>query len=388
MYQFPNSNEVMEPQEPEPLKKSSSYRIIIIANLLLALLVVAVVWFVFFFKSESNSTPEVDLSLATKPIGDFTPIIMDNNNAELPSLLEKNDTISSITETVTKPISNGESIDAQVNGTELSNNDVDSNKAKEQKHIASPSPLSAIDLITNELMKNQLTKTNKKQENDTPSIAPSPQLTIATENNNSSIIAQKEKQQPLKKNQINLDQTTELPLEELLQKTQQILNPSDKKLIAKLNAVNRSEQQNDNVPNINESNATKKYKSTNIDTYNSIPLNTGSDIDKIMAAMGSTKKPAEITAVEKIDKVVTKLLKKEANKSTETAQYIKELQPETEENRKAIRTITVRKGEKLWDIAVRAYGDGNKYKKILQANPLLKTNPELLKAGATLRAPL
>jgi nucleoid-associated protein YgaU len=185
-----------------------------------------------------------------------------------------------------------------------------------------------------------------------------------------------------------LDQTTELPLAELLQKTQQRLNHSDKKLIAELNAVNNSEQQKDTIPNINASNDTKKYKSRNIDTYNSIPLNRGSDIDKIMEAMGSTKKPVDITAIEKIDKVVTKLLKKEAIKSTETAEYIKELQSETEENRKAIRTITVRKGEKLWDVAVRAYGDGNKYKKILQANPLLKTNPELLKVGATLRAPL
>jgi hypothetical protein len=139
----------MEPQEPEPLNKSSSYRIIIIANLLLALLVVAVVWFVFFFKSESNSTSEVDLSLTTKPIGDFTPIIMDGNNTELPSLLENNDTISSITETATKPISNGESIDAQVNSIELSNNDDNSNKEKEQKQMTPPSALSAIDLITN-----------------------------------------------------------------------------------------------------------------------------------------------------------------------------------------------------------------------------------------------
>jgi len=395
MYQFPDSSKVMEPPEPLPLplKKGTSYRIIIIANLLLALLVVAVVWFVFFFKSESNNTPEINLSSTMKLIGDFTPIVIDDNNVAEPlPLLEKNDTIPSITETATKPISNGEIIDVQVdaNSLEASNNDDDdAKKEKEQKHIEASPPLSAIDLIANELMKNQLTKTNQKLENDTPS----PQLTTPTKNNDSSIIAQKEKQQDLKKtdlkkNQINLNQTTAFPLEELLQKTQQILNDSDKKLIAKINTVDLSLEKNDTISNIKEINNSKKHKSRNTDTYNSIPLNTGSDIDKIMAAMGDTKKSEDISAIDKLDKMVTKLLKNEENRTIETTQYIKKLQPETEENRKAIRTITVKKGEKLWDIAVRAYGDGNKYKKILQANPLLKTNPELLKAGATLRAPL
>jgi len=53
-----------------------------------------------------------------------------------------------------------------------------------------------------------------------------------------------------------------------------------------------------------------------------------------------------------------------------------------------MRILTVKNGETIWDIAVRAYGDGNQYKKILDANPLIKKNPSLLKAGVTLRVPL
>jgi hypothetical protein len=377
MYQFPDSKEMMEPKEPEPLKKGTSYRIIIIANLLLSLLVVAVVWFVFFFKPDSTNTPEVDLSLTTKPIGDFTPIIINNESSDSPTLLEVNNTISSITETTTRPISNGEVIDLQLENAKVFDEKNNTHKtqketiAKEQQQTTT---LSAIDLITNELMKNKSIQASKKQESNTPpAVLPSQPIPPA-ETNNSEITVQKEKQQPLKENQINLKQTTALPLGQLLQKTQQTLSHSDKKLIAEINAV--------------DSSSNKKDKPTNTDTYNSIPLNTGSDIDKIMAAMGNTKKPADIATIEKIDKVVKKLLKSEESNSIKTTQYIKKLQPETEENRKATRSITVREGEKLWDIAVRAYGDGNKYKKILQANPLLKTNPKLLKAGVTLRAPL
>ena len=46
-------------------------------------------------------------------------------------------------------------------------------------------------------------------------------------------------------------------------------------------------------------------------------------------------------------------------------------------------TYTVKKGDYLWDIAKRAYGDGNKYTLIIEANTL--RNPDRLEEGTVLK---
>lgn len=48
-------------------------------------------------------------------------------------------------------------------------------------------------------------------------------------------------------------------------------------------------------------------------------------------------------------------------------------------------TYTVQKGDHLWEIAVRAYGDGNKYTTIIEANTL--RNPDRLEEGTVLKLP-
>lgn len=48
-------------------------------------------------------------------------------------------------------------------------------------------------------------------------------------------------------------------------------------------------------------------------------------------------------------------------------------------------TYTVVKGDYLWDIAVRAYGNGNKYTMIIEANKL--RNPDRIEAGTVLKLP-
>ncbi len=51
------------------------------------------------------------------------------------------------------------------------------------------------------------------------------------------------------------------------------------------------------------------------------------------------------------------------------------------------RTIKVNRGDTLWRIAVRAYGNGFEYPHIYAANPHL-TNPNLISTGEILRVPL
>jgi nucleoid-associated protein YgaU len=340
MYQFPDANEVMGNPEPKPLDNRSRYRIIIIGNLLLALFIaiIAIVWFLFFFDSGSSDNSEVGSPLATENrdkqqlTGDFTPIIIDDNSTDSVTTNQaKIDSISTITETSSSPLSAEiKKISSRENDNETTSQPSVISKVKTQGKGSSQS-LSAIDAITNELMKNKHTKVDSEQD-------------------------------------------AEKILERLIKKSKQNISPADQRLVKRLNDV-------DNPKKIVVSNETAFF-------YNSIPLEKTSEIDKIMAAMGNSKKPEKIKTIEKIEKQVKKLLKNKENKQQEIEVYIQRLLPETEENKKEIRIITVKENEKLWDIAVRAYGDGNHYKKILEANPILKENPKLLKSGITLRVPL
>ncbi len=66
---------------------------------------------------------------------------------------------------------------------------------------------------------------------------------------------------------------------------------------------------------------------------------------------------------------------------------IKKLVSEAQEVKKTHRYVRVKPGDSLWSIAVRAYGNGFKYTRILEANPQIK-NPDRLEAGMLLRVPL
>jgi nucleoid-associated protein YgaU len=56
------------------------------------------------------------------------------------------------------------------------------------------------------------------------------------------------------------------------------------------------------------------------------------------------------------------------------------------ERENEVRYVRVKKGDTLWDIAVRAYGSGFMYPKIFKANPQLKS-PDMLQVGILLRVP-
>lgn len=80
------------------------------------------------------------------------------------------------------------------------------------------------------------------------------------------------------------------------------------------------------------------------------------------------------------------LNKKKAIKKADK-DYIKTLETESVERANEMRTIQVAKGDSLWDIAERAYGDGYQYPRIFAANPNL-TDPDKIEVGIFLRVPL
>jgi nucleoid-associated protein YgaU len=51
-------------------------------------------------------------------------------------------------------------------------------------------------------------------------------------------------------------------------------------------------------------------------------------------------------------------------------------------------TYTVRSGDSLWKIAERHYGDGNKWRKIYEANKDSIKDPDLIYPGQELRLPV
>ena len=439
MYQFPDS----PPEAPDVLKNSSAsnksnrLRIIIAANLTLAIFVAGIVWILFFFNSDGDLTNNADLSL---PKREMTPIILgkDTPLPLTPQITKEIQTITPVEEEVfireadntpNKKLAPAtyEKVTETPKITKTSKNTTDTNKTEEtkdvvaaktpkqekiapqtvvkpveietQQDIETTKPMSAIDAITQELLKSQ-NKTNRiKEEKEKPASdlqKPSqlpqkkdevePKKPTATTSDESTTIkvttkAQQIKDSSLGKNQIEVGQSKATPLSNLVKKAKEDLNSKDKVLINKLGTLTTKKTADTAPPD-------DKKKQSNADIYNSISIKKASDIDKIMAAMGHNNNSEKTNSIKGIEDKVGKLLDSEKGKYRKTDQYVETLKPESDYNSKEMRTITVKEDEELWDVAVRAYGDGDKYKIILEANPLLKEDPKLLKAGITLRVPL
>jgi len=67
--------------------------------------------------------------------------------------------------------------------------------------------------------------------------------------------------------------------------------------------------------------------------------------------------------------------------------YFRTLGNESDERANEMRTIKIVRGDTLWSISQRAYGNGFDYKKIFNANPYL-SDPDKIEVGDTLRVPI
>lgn len=148
---------------------------------------------------------------------------------------------------------------------------------------------------------------------------------------------------------------------------------------------------------------------TKVDHYNSVSLSAVSQMDAIIAVMQGGKSPTPSPVINnkpinatgnvqlasvnhsKTELLQIQLQKKinemlSSNSPTPTINsYTKPLEVESKVRQNAVRSITIRKGETLWGIAQRAYGNGSQYKKIIEANPQININ--LLQEGQVIRVP-
>ncbi len=141
----------------------------------------------------------------------------------------------------------------------------------------------------------------------------------------------------------------------------------------------------------------KSTKKLNINNFNSVDVsglkNSTEKVDsiasriislisdkKVLNSTHSVKLKAWNNSIDLI-KSAGKAKKKGANN------YIDVIKSAGKARKNEMRTIRIKAGESLWEIAARAYGDGNLYTKIFKENPQL-TNPDLIVAGDMLRVPL
>ncbi len=164
-----------------------------------------------------------------------------------------------------------------------------------------------------------------------------------------------------------------------------------------------------------EKNTQSKSTNQTIDYNNSINLgSTTSQVDAILATMQSISpvlKPSEkaesrknnaFTATNNIaqnkepentDLLVIDL-QNQINKLIQTGNapstsYRKSLNEESEKRKNAVRSIIVQKGETLWSIALRAYGNGSFFTKIIKANPHIEKNGKIvLRIGQVIHVPI
>lgn len=151
-----------------------------------------------------------------------------------------------------------------------------------------------------------------------------------------------------------------------------------------------------------------------LETSDTTPAKTSiSQVDAIVAAMGNVNltpkrkaihPPTQPSIILQATETITKKqqqtellhikLQQQINElitsnELQSSGYSSALETESVARNNALRSITVRKGDTLWDIARRAYGNGSYYKKIIEANPeVTKKGKIYLKEGQIIQVPI
>jgi nucleoid-associated protein YgaU len=140
--------------------------------------------------------------------------------------------------------------------------------------------------------------------------------------------------------------------------------------------------------NINEQTATSTVAKSNtaeqsVDYFNKVDVSVKNKVPQ---------RDNNMTLAKQIENAVSGMDASSPNRKNSTADkaddlFFQALETESKERANEMRTIKIARGDTLWDIAQRAYGNGFKYEKIFEANPYL-SSPDKIKIGDTLRVPI
>ena len=221
-------------------------------------------------------------------------------------------------------------------------------------------------------------------------------------------IEQPDEIQPVMENEQALDMQEVIQksdtetLAELIEDSLKNISKNDQEYVAALNnsVETKSSASTEKIVPINLENSVKSEKAAEapkqstqtITSYNnSVSFKSSpSPVDAIIAAMqGIQAKPIEQPGNSNagLQNELNQLIKDDTTKAG--VLFSKALDQEYKDRSNETRSIIVKKGETLWNIAIRAYGNGNDYTKILQSNPQLsETTLKQLTEGQILRVPL
>jgi hypothetical protein len=230
----------------------------------------------------------------------------------------------------------------------------------------------------------------------------------------SKLMAEKQKNESLN-TQINIQENKNIALTSLLEKAVKTVNIADQQYISAMSKLHSTENKNEtaspksknrNQVSINELGTDiakqKPTQTKTIDYNNSISISTAEQVDAIIAAMqdiNSTtfsrefKKKVSPAKSQESEQLFVSLQSQinaiiDLEKAPKT-DYKNALSKESEVRKNEMRSIVVKKGETLWAISKRAYGDGLLYKKIIKANPhVFKNGKVLLLVGQVIRVPI
>ena len=158
-----------------------------------------------------------------------------------------------------------------------------------------------------------------------------------------------------------------------------VQNSDDSELLNSLQAVSvdRVEKNEIDTSRLENINTNQEVRSSNIkkeDTFNKIIVenqnaNTQDDLSKLYSQLNQI------------------MQKDKTKKSVKDKTFVKKLEVETKVRKNEMRIITVKKGDTLSKIALRAYGNPMLFTKIFEANPDLISDPNRIYPGQKLRVP-
>lgn len=258
---------------------------------------------------------------------------------------------------------------------------------------------------------------NKEQQNKTKKqLANNKELTNNLNDLTKQLMAERKRSKTLGA-KLDSKKTENTQLSTMLKNALEKASTEDKNYLVALNKLEEKESINLDKKNKEITPETKVIATTTqtpktIDRYNKVSLSTTSQVDAIIAAMNGNavvaqkstnkliaykpvnNKPsiqlAAITVTEtdslhvQLQREINQLLSGITSlRSNEN--YGNSLEKESQTRENAMRSITIKKGETIWGIAERAYGNGSYYKKIMEANPQVNTG--LLQEGQVLNVP-